>query len=651
MKTKKRFLGILLGLVMALGLMPGMSLTAYAAAPPATEVLKPTVTEGKVTDAKLLEYAGKQRYVITSGSTGVQIDPDAVSKQTGETTIVLLAKENWKNSVQFRSSAPYNHVYGGSNLNTVINNLVTSQNVNNYYTDDNTWKNNLVVTRTLAGGASNADNYTSIDKISGNAVTDAILWPLSAAEVSQINSSTIVSGNWWLRSPGATSQQAATVSSNSIGSNGAGYSTHGARPALCLNLTSDIFASRNPDETGVYELTKTEPHTHSFTYSADGAKITATCGNTGCTLTAKPTLTIVKPTLETYGQTGKSAVATLTGLDAFNTATSLNVAETDIKYVGRDGTSYTESATAPTNAGKYTAKITLSGVKTSVGDNQSVTASVDYEIAKVATSVTTAPTAGEITYGQTLADSALTGGTASVAGTFAWKDSTVAPAVSDSQKTEYDVVFTPTDVNYSTAECKVKLTVNKAATPAATVARVARPSTEASPSKGAIDVSWKAASGAKSYQVQWRKAGASKWTTKTVRGRKYTITGLRRGAAYQVRVRGVAGSAKGDWSKASSRWLKAASKVRAATGKKAGTVRVSWARDAKANAGCRVYVYARQGGKAVKTIEVAKGKVTATVGGLTPGKKYFVRVRPYRRASGTTFSGAISGYRTVRAAK
>ncbi|MBQ9304203.1 hypothetical protein [Butyrivibrio sp.] len=30
MKTKKRFLGILLSLVLVLGLMPGMSLTAYA---------------------------------------------------------------------------------------------------------------------------------------------------------------------------------------------------------------------------------------------------------------------------------------------------------------------------------------------------------------------------------------------------------------------------------------------------------------------------------------------------------------------------------------------------------------------------------------------------------------------------------------------
>ncbi len=205
-------------------------------------------------------------------------------------------------------------------------------------------------------------------------------------------------------------------------------------------------------------------HTHSFTYSASGAVITATCDTDGCGLTdEKATLTLTAPTLTTYDETGKSAVATLNGLDAFKAATSLNVAETDIKYVGRDGTNYAESTKAPTNAGKYTAKSTLSGVKTSESENGSVTASLEYAIAQATTTVTTAPTAGEITYGDTLSDSALTGGAGSVAGSFAWKDSTIDPAVSDSQKTEYDVVFTPDDGNYATAECKVKLTVNKAA--------------------------------------------------------------------------------------------------------------------------------------------------------------------------------------------
>jgi hypothetical protein len=53
-----------------------------------------------------------------------------------------------------------------------------------------------------------------------------------------------------------------------------------------------------------------------------------------------------------------------------------------------------------------------------------------------------------------------------VAGSFGWKDPATAPAVADSQKTEYDVVFTPADGKYDKVECKVKLTVNKAANPA-----------------------------------------------------------------------------------------------------------------------------------------------------------------------------------------
>ena len=98
---------------------------------------------------------------------------------------------------------------------------------------------------------------------------------------------------------------------------------------------------------------------------------------------------------------------------------------------------------------------------------------VDYSRAqpeeKAVPTISTAPTAAAITYGQTLANSTLTDGTASVEGTFAWKTPATAPAVSDSNTTEYDVIFTPTDTaNNKTVECKVKLTVNKANTAAPT---------------------------------------------------------------------------------------------------------------------------------------------------------------------------------------
>ena len=91
-----------------------------------------------------------------------------------------------------------------------------------------------------------------------------------------------------------------------------------------------------------------------------------------------------------------------------------------------------------------------------------------FEIGKAEPTIDTAPTASAITYGQTLADSTLTGGLAKagdaeIPGTFAWQDETIKPDVADSNKTEYEVTFTPTDTTkYMAVTTKVKLTVNKA---------------------------------------------------------------------------------------------------------------------------------------------------------------------------------------------
>lgn len=77
--------------------------------------------------------------------------------------------------------------------------------------------------------------------------------------------------------------------------------------------------------------------------------------------------------------------------------------------------------------------------------------------------IVTVPTASDITYGQTLTDSVLEGGEADVPGTFTWKDETIAPAVSDSETTEYDVIFTPENQeSYSEVTIPVRLVINKA---------------------------------------------------------------------------------------------------------------------------------------------------------------------------------------------
>ena len=94
-------------------------------------------------------------------------------------------------------------------------------------------------------------------------------------------------------------------------------------------------------------------------------------------------------------------------------------------------------------------------------------------MAKATPYIVTNPTAGGITYGQTVGASALTGGAAqhsennasAVAGSFSW-DSEIAnviPNVADSGVTEYTVTFTPTDaVNYNSVTTQVTLSVAKA---------------------------------------------------------------------------------------------------------------------------------------------------------------------------------------------
>ncbi len=74
--------------------------------------------------------------------------------------------------------------------------------------------------------------------------------------------------------------------------------------------------------------------------------------------------------------------------------------------------------------------------------------------------ITTAPTASAITYGQTLASSTLSGGVGSVAGTFAWTTPSTVPSAGTAS---YSVTFTPTDtVNYNTVTTSVSVMVNKA---------------------------------------------------------------------------------------------------------------------------------------------------------------------------------------------
>ena len=107
----------------------------------------------------------------------------------------------------------------------------------------------------------------------------------------------------------------------------------------------------------------------------------------------------------------------------------------------------------PSSAGTFTSSISASNTAGSGSTSLRIT------IAKAIPAITSSPTASAITYGQTLASSTLSGGSASVAGNFAWTTPSTAPAVGTSVQ---NVTFTPTDsVNYNTATTSVSVTVNK----------------------------------------------------------------------------------------------------------------------------------------------------------------------------------------------
>jgi hypothetical protein len=100
-------------------------------------------------------------------------------------------------------------------------------------------------------------------------------------------------------------------------------------------------------------------------------------------------------------------------------------------------------------------------------DYNTATVTVTITVNKATPTVSAWPTAGAIATGQALSSSALTGGTASVAGAFAW---TTPATVPPSGATAESVTFTPTDAaDYNTVTGTVTVTANSKTTPTVTV--------------------------------------------------------------------------------------------------------------------------------------------------------------------------------------
>ena len=132
----------------------------------------------------------------------------------------------------------------------------------------------------------------------------------------------------------------------------------------------------------------------------------------------------------------------------------------DTVLTGDDYEIDADSDASGTNYGTYTLKINGKG-------NYTGTAEKVWKITKPIPTVDTLPNASAIRVGSELSTSKLTGGRmvyneTEVPGTFAWAEGTIKPEISDSNTTEYEVIFTPDDLeNFEPATFNMTVTVRK----------------------------------------------------------------------------------------------------------------------------------------------------------------------------------------------
>ncbi len=167
-------------------------------------------------------------------------------------TITLIANGNLA-SGYYDPDSPYSNNYSGSNLQNMIGTIEGRL---------STAEASAVAARTLEGGSANyGETGYDDNKISGDPVSNAVMWPLSVSELNVLNADLrrLDGGTgrnwaidyWWLRSPGQYDDVAAIVAGGGFvggdhvyeDGNSVDNSVFGARPAFNLNLSSIIFTS------------------------------------------------------------------------------------------------------------------------------------------------------------------------------------------------------------------------------------------------------------------------------------------------------------------------------------------------------------------------------------------------------------------------
>ena len=234
---KKRILSILLLCCMVLTLLPTAAFAADTGK--AIQLGTDALSKNANTATAPTVYFGQDHENNPAAWRVIGYDGNGVTSAQGDMT--LLATGNMSSGLQFADFGASNE-YAPSNLKTAIDALAEK-----LTTEENT----AVKKRTLTSGNYNEENT---DCVAGAQVDNAVFWPLSSKEAIAVNHDLRIadpehpswaSSCWWLRSPGYSNHDAATVRGDGsvVYSGNAINSWWCVRPAFNLNLNSVLFTS------------------------------------------------------------------------------------------------------------------------------------------------------------------------------------------------------------------------------------------------------------------------------------------------------------------------------------------------------------------------------------------------------------------------
>ena len=238
---KKRILSILLTLCMTLCLTPISVFAEEVGAEGSAAIQLGTGALNKNVNTATAPtvYFGQNHDNNPAAWRVIGYDGSGVTSAQGDMT--LLAASSMSSGLQFADFGASNE-YAPSNLKTAIDALAEK-----LTTEENT----AVKKRTLTSGNYNEENT---DCVAGAQVDNAVFWPLSSKEAIAVNHDLRIadpehpswaSSCWWLRSPGYSNHDAATVRGDGsvVYYGNAINNWWCVRPAFNLNLNSVLFTS------------------------------------------------------------------------------------------------------------------------------------------------------------------------------------------------------------------------------------------------------------------------------------------------------------------------------------------------------------------------------------------------------------------------